>query len=318
MSPSCSPRSPASVSIVEDLLRARSSRATSRSASGPWPTRRGPPAGAPSRPRSSAPARARSRWPWMSSARASPLSSPTRRLGVLGAERVGRLLQQPDRAVLGQVRAPARLLVADRRARQQCSDRRARGRSPRPPGTPPAPRARARRGGWPRPARAGAPGAGRRRARCAVRRCAAASSNASAAAAARAASTLYSMARSGGPKGAAAAKWWARSASARPERAPAGFQRLAHAQMQLRPPRARTAGRRARGARARGRSARRARARGPRRSSRCGRLRRAPAAARRPPARRRGGRRRARTPSRRSPPARAGPWSSAPAARGAG
>src|SRR5439155_1756725 len=58
----------------------------------------------------------------------------------------------------------------------------------------------------------------------AVRSRVAASSKASASAAARAARTLYSTPRAAPPKGAAAAKWCARSARARPER-PAGLSR---------------------------------------------------------------------------------------------
>ena len=44
---------------------------------------------------------------------------PDAELGVVGAERGRRLLEQLDRALIGHARAPARLLVADRRSGEQ-------------------------------------------------------------------------------------------------------------------------------------------------------------------------------------------------------
>ena len=120
----------ASVSIARisssELVAARPVGAHQRR----WRGRRGRPAAGPSRPRSSRTIAARSCSPWKSSARASPPSSPTRSSELLVAERGRRLLEQLDRALVGDARAPARVLVADRGAREQPPRPPARGRSP--------------------------------------------------------------------------------------------------------------------------------------------------------------------------------------------
>ena len=62
-----------------------------------------------------------------------PAEQPDAQLGALVAERGGRLLEQLDRALVGDPRAPARVLVADRGAREQLARRPARGRCPPSP-----------------------------------------------------------------------------------------------------------------------------------------------------------------------------------------
>ena len=170
------------------------------------------------------------------SARASPPSTPTR-----SCESARRRARRPParaarpRTCVGDHRAPARLLVADRGARQQLGV-----------GVRAAAASRER---LERVDRAAGAVAGRPELEQQLGALAGSSTPSSsatpqplvglvegerAAAAARAASTLYSTARSAPASGAAAVKWCARSASR--GRAAGALERLAHAQVQLRPP----------------------------------------------------------------------------------
>ncbi len=213
----------ASVSMLEDLLERRRAVRPVGAHQHAW---RGP-ARSPSR-RAIAiascgrPPRARGA-PWKSSARASPLSSPTRSSESSLAERRRRLLEQLDGALVGDARAPAGVLVADRRAGEQLRRRPSSRAISAAARTPPARRA-------PSPARwralaeleqrsRRAPAGSSMPSSSAVRRRAAASSKASAPRRrARRRARCTRRPRPGPPNGAAAAKWCARSASARPER----------------------------------------------------------------------------------------------------
>ncbi len=119
VSPSSSARSIASVSIAQDLLAAASCRAPSRSGPAPWRARRGRPAAAPARPRSSRTIAAALALALEVERPGEPGEQADPQLAAPVPQRRQRLLQQLDRALARHPRAPAGFLVADRRPRQQ-------------------------------------------------------------------------------------------------------------------------------------------------------------------------------------------------------